>query len=54
VLGSLLESLEQWRRVAPRAVADEGNKPVDRERLPLLCLPTPAVTCKTTKNAASS
>jgi hypothetical protein len=23
---------------------------VDRERLPLLCLPTPAVTCKTTEN----
>jgi hypothetical protein len=26
VLGSLLEPLEQWRRVAPRAAADEGNK----------------------------
>jgi hypothetical protein len=26
VLGCLLEPLEQWRRVAPRAAADEGNK----------------------------
>ena len=26
MLGCLLEPLEQWRRVAPRAAADEGNK----------------------------
>jgi hypothetical protein len=26
------------------------TKPLDRECVPLLCLPTPAVTCKTTKN----
>jgi hypothetical protein len=57
--------LEQWRRVAPSATATGGawvhapppmkaTKPVYRERLPLLCLPIPAVTYKTTENTTGS
>jgi len=45
--------LRHWRRVGSRAAADEDRKPVDRERLLLPCLPSPAVhlpiTCKATQ-----
>jgi hypothetical protein len=57
---------QQWRRVVPRATASGGvwihappplkvAEPVDRGRLPLLCLPTPTVkitdTCNKGNNA---